>query len=62
MLGTIRTFDPEMRLQLHKRFRTIVNSTATSNGATAEIQLPLLSPLPGHIQRPNADGPNAAHA
>ena len=46
MLGTIRTFDPEMRLQLHERFRTIVNSTATSNGATAQIQLPYSAHYP----------------
>ncbi|HAY37301.1 MAG: amidohydrolase [Rhodothermales bacterium] len=46
MLGTIRTFDPEMRIQLHKRFRTIVNSTATSNGAIAEIQLPYSAHYP----------------
>ena len=40
MLGTIRTFDPQMRETLHRRFREIVNHTAASNGATAEIQLP----------------------
>lgn len=40
MLGTIRTFDPEMRDKLHERFRDIVNHTAASNGATAEIALP----------------------
>ncbi len=40
MLGTIRTFDPEMREKLHERFRDIVNHTAASNGATAEIALP----------------------
>jgi amidohydrolase len=40
MLGTIRTFDPEMREILHRRFREIVNHTAASNGATADIQLP----------------------
>ena len=40
MLGTIRTFDPEMRETLHRRFREIVNHTAASNGATAEVQLP----------------------
>ena len=40
MLGTIRTFDPEMRETLHRRFRDIVNHTAASNGATADIQLP----------------------
>jgi amidohydrolase len=46
MLGTIRTFDPEMREKLHARFRTIVNSTAASNGATADIQLPYSAHYP----------------
>jgi len=40
MLGTIRTFDPEMRQNLHRRFREIVNHTAASNGAEAVIDLP----------------------
>lgn len=40
MLGTIRTFDPGMRDQLHERFREIVSHTAASNGATAEVELP----------------------
>ena len=46
MLGTIRTFDPEMRLQLHERFRDIVNHTAASNGATAAIELPYSAHYP----------------
>ncbi len=46
MLGTIRTFDTEMRQKLHERFRTIVNSTATSNGATADIELPYSAHYP----------------
>lgn len=46
MLGTIRTFDPEMRETLHKRFREIVGHTAASNGATAEIQLPYSAHYP----------------
>lgn len=46
MLGTIRTFDPEMRETLHKRFREIVSHTAASNGATADIQLPYSAHYP----------------
>jgi amidohydrolase len=46
MLGTIRTFDPEMRETLHRRFREIVNHTAASNGATADIQLPYSAHYP----------------
>jgi amidohydrolase len=46
MLGTIRTFEPEMRETLHKRFREIVGHTAASNGATAEIQLPYSAHYP----------------
>ncbi|MDA0378021.1 MAG: M20/M25/M40 family metallo-hydrolase [Bacteroidetes bacterium] len=46
MLGTIRTFDPEMRETLHRRFREIVNHTAASNGAAAEIQLPYSAHYP----------------
>lgn len=45
MLGTIRTFDPEMRETLHRRFREIVNHTAASNGATADIALPYSVPV-----------------
>ncbi len=46
MIGTIRTFDPEMREQLHQRFRTIVTNTAESNGATALVELPYSSHYP----------------
>jgi len=46
MLGTIRTFDPQMREKLHSRFRTIVHNTAASNGATAEVQLPYSAQYP----------------
>ena len=53
MLGTIRTFDPEMREKLHNRFRTIVSSTATSNGATAEIQLPYSAHYPVTFNDPD---------
>lgn len=53
MLGTIRTFDPEMREKLHARFRTIVNNTAASNGATAEIQLPYSAHYPVTFNDPD---------
>lgn len=53
MLGTIRTFDPEMRDKLHSRFRTIVSNTAASNGATAEIQLPYSARYPVTFNDPD---------
>jgi len=46
MLGTIRTFDPEMRETLHRRFEEIVGHTAASNGAHAEISLPYSTHYP----------------
>lgn len=37
MSGTIRTFDPDMRLDIHRRIRTVAESVAASMGATAEV-------------------------
>jgi len=37
MTGTIRTFDPEMREEIHKRMKRTVESIAKSGGATGEI-------------------------
>lgn len=39
MSGTIRTFDPEMREDIHKRIRRTVTSIAESAGATAEVEI-----------------------
>ncbi len=38
MVGTVRTFDPEVRLELHRRIRRTAESIAASAGATAEIR------------------------
>ncbi len=37
MLGTIRTFNPEVRQQVHERIRRIVENVAEANGATANF-------------------------
>ncbi len=39
MTGTIRTFDPNMREELHERIRTTAVAVAESSGATAEVEL-----------------------
>ena len=39
MLGTIRTFDDEMKAKVHKRLREIVQKTAESNNATATLEI-----------------------
>jgi len=39
MKGTIRTFDEDMRKQLHERVRRVAEGIAQSAGATAEVQL-----------------------
>jgi amidohydrolase len=41
MAGTIRTFDPTMRQQLHERVRRTAEGIAQSAGATAEVQITL---------------------
>ena len=37
MIGTIRTFDPEMRKEIHLRVKRTVEDIATSGGATARV-------------------------
>jgi amidohydrolase len=39
MIGTIRTFDPEMRKDIHMRVKRTVEDIATSGGATARVNL-----------------------
>jgi amidohydrolase len=41
MIGTLRALDPEARLHLIDRVRTIAEKTAESMGATAEVELPM---------------------
>lgn len=41
MAGTLRTFDPAMRQQLHERVRRTAEGIAQSAGATAEVQITL---------------------
>lgn len=39
MVGTIRALDEDMRLEIIRRLKTIVEKTAESNGATSEIEI-----------------------
>ena len=39
MIGTIRTFDPEMRKDIHARVKRTVEDIATSGGATARVNV-----------------------
>lgn len=39
MVGTIRTFDPAMREDIHRRIRHIAESIASGAGATAEVTI-----------------------
>ncbi|MEY4855792.1 MAG: hypothetical protein RLZZ97_622 [Gemmatimonadota bacterium] len=39
MIGTIRTFDPEMRKEIHLRVKRTVEDIATSGGATARVNV-----------------------
>ena len=41
MIGTIRTFDPGVRTQLHDRLRRTATQIAAAAGATAEVQIQL---------------------
>lgn len=48
MLGTIRTFDPGIREELHARLRNTVNAIAEANGATAIITIDGGTPVTGN--------------
>jgi amidohydrolase len=39
LVGTIRTFDPAMRLSIHERVRRTAESIAAASGATAEVKI-----------------------
>jgi amidohydrolase len=41
MVGTIRTFDADTRLDIHERVRRIATQTAAAAGATAEVEIDL---------------------
>jgi amidohydrolase len=53
LLGTIRAFDPAMRLKIHQLIRTRATNIAQSMGATAEVQVPYSTAYP--ITYNNAD-------
>ena len=48
MSGTIRTFDPGIREELHARLRSTVNAIAQANGARAEIIIDGYAPVTGN--------------
>src|SRR5690606_14232458 len=39
LIGTIRTFDRDVRLQLHERLRRTATNIATASGARAEVSI-----------------------
>ena len=45
MWGTIRSFDADMRDQLHSKIRQVVNNTAAAAGATASIDIDIGYPV-----------------
>ena len=45
MIGTLRTFDPGMRTELHARVRRTATSIAESQGATAEVTIEEMTPV-----------------
>lgn len=45
MEGTIRTFDPEMRKQIHKRVNLTATSIAQAAGATADVRIEKDAPI-----------------
>jgi len=52
MVGTIRASTPEERQKIHDRFLTIVNKTAESMGARAEVELPMSLYYPATVNDP----------
>ena len=48
MSGTIRTFDPGIREELHARLRSTVNAIAEANGASAEVIIDGYAPVTGN--------------
>ena len=45
LLGTIRTFDPEMQRVIHERVRRTAEHTAAAAGATAEVRIDVGNPV-----------------
>src|SRR5882762_1835179 len=45
MIGTIRTFDPAMRTDIHQRVRRTAESIAQSAGATAQVVIDTVAPV-----------------
>ena len=48
MSGTIRTFDPGIREELHARLRSTVHAIAEANGARAEVVIDGYTPVTGN--------------
>ena len=45
MVGTIRTLDPKVRMDIHERIKNTVTSIAQSSGATADVRISLGYPV-----------------
>ena len=45
MLGTIRTHNPEAKQIIHKRIKEVVEKTAASFGASADVELKIMYPV-----------------
>ncbi len=46
IIGTIRALDPDVRLEIHERVRTIATRVAESMGATVEVEIPMTMSYP----------------
>jgi amidohydrolase len=46
LVGTIRTFEDDMRDTVHRRIREIAEHTAAANGATVTVEIPMSSSYP----------------
>lgn len=45
LIGTIRTFDPAMRREIHERVRRTIDLTAQAQGATATVDIEEMTPV-----------------
>ena len=52
MIGTIRTFDEDMRADVHQRLKRIAEHTAAAHGATVSYEIPLPGANPVTVNDP----------
>jgi amidohydrolase len=53
MVGTIRTFEDDMRDRVHRRIREIAEHTAAANGATVTVEIPMSASYPVTFNDPD---------